>query len=142
MPGILRVGSDIKYFCSRCGLELGHRILAMVGSSPARVRCNTCFSERNYKVKKEPKDILRAASAKPVRRTKVSDSQIYQDRLKANIMKTPKTYRATEPFELGDVVDHPSFGRGVVVKLIFPDRMDVLFPGESKTLVRASAPAE
>src|SRR5437588_9021934 len=44
-----RVGGDVDAFCTRCKMELGHTILAMVGSRPARVRCNTCQGEHNYR---------------------------------------------------------------------------------------------
>lgn len=51
-------------------------------------------------------------------------------------MKSPKTYRADQPFDESDVIDHVKFGRGVVLKLVHPDRMDVIFQDETRTLIR------
>lgn len=36
---------------------------------------------------------------------------------------------------MDDIVQHPVFGKGVVLKLSFPDRMEVLFPDQSRVLV-------
>src|SRR6266852_6391254 len=44
-----RVGGDIDAFCTRCKMELGHTVLAMMGQKPVRVRCNTCGGEHKYR---------------------------------------------------------------------------------------------
>src|SRR2546430_15525379 len=49
MATALRVGGDIDAWCTRCKMNLGHTILAMVGTRPARVRCNTCQGEHNFR---------------------------------------------------------------------------------------------
>src|SRR2546429_5893163 len=49
MATALRVGGDIDAWCTRCKMNLGHTILALVGTRPARVRCNTCHGEHNYR---------------------------------------------------------------------------------------------
>ncbi|MBN8554763.1 MAG: hypothetical protein J0L93_04900 [Deltaproteobacteria bacterium] len=141
----LSVGSDINYFCSRCHLELGHRILAMVGSEPARVRCNTCKSERNYRATKRLSKVL-DSEGPSVRRTRVVASssgesiyQLYQKKLHEAAAKTPKAYRIDEAFEVGDAIDHVKFGRGIVLKLIHPDRMEVIFPDEMKVLMKKAS---
>ena len=49
MATATKVGADIDAWCTRCKMNLGHTILAMVGSKPVRVRCNTCQGEHNYR---------------------------------------------------------------------------------------------
>ena len=139
----LSTGSEILYDCPRCSLKLGHTILAMVGSQPARIRCNTCKSERNYRRKSPVRRENRSAPAIERKRSGATDAAFYNELLKKSFDKTPKDYRATNPFEKGDVLQHVNFGKGVVSKLIFPDRMEVVFPDEIRVLVRAvdSAPA-
>lgn len=134
----LKVGSDIVYYCNRCALDLGHTILAMVGGEPARVRCNTCRSERNYRQKARLSKVLDSSDSpsRGVSRPKVSAPEEYRVMLHANADKTPVTYRIDIAFQEKDVLDHPKFGRGVVMKLIHPDRMDVLFQDEARTLMR------
>ena len=50
-----RVGGDVDAFCTRCKMELGHTVLAMVGTRPVRVRCNTCQGEHAYRGPPEKK---------------------------------------------------------------------------------------
>ena len=130
-------GKEIKHYCNRCGLDLWHTVIAVVNGMPARVKCNTCKGERNYK---NPAQASKPRS-EPVSRPRVSGSHpdLYQQKLKENLMKNVLPYRADQSFSESDVIDHPTFGRGIVLKLIFPDRMDVLFQDETKTLVRKSS---
>lgn len=132
----VKAGSEIKYFCSKCDLELWHTVVAVVGGQPARVRCNTCKSERNYKAPKLESSTPRTPRA--ISRPKVQGSHpdFYQQKLRDNLMKTPVPYRADKDFLADDVIDHVKFGRGIVLKLVHPDRMDVLFQDEMRTLVR------
>jgi len=131
---MLKVGGDIKYFCSRCNLELGHRILAMVGAEPARVRCNTCYSERNYRVakRKAPTGTEREKERPSAR--KLKDPDFYKQKIQGALMNTPKPYRIDVQAATGDVIDHKTFGRGVVLKTIPPDRMEIIFQDEVKVL--------
>ena len=74
MQKTVKVGGDIDAWCTRCKLVLGHTTLALVGTRPARVRCNTCQGEHNFKAaaaepKKgswEPKVDRERRLAKPV----------------------------------------------------------------------------
>jgi len=131
MTAKLSVGGYMKYHCSRCDLELGHTIVAMMNGIPIRVRCNTCGSERNYRTKK----VLMERPSEPRRLKARTNSDVYQQKLQDSVIKTPRRYQASESFAVGDVVDHPKFGRGIVTKVIPPDRMDILFQDETKTLL-------
>ncbi len=127
----LQVGSDIVYHCTKCDLDLGHTIVAMVGAEPVRVRCNTCRTERNYRAKKTVEAILRPSSVRP----KIVRPDLYQQKLQDNLMKTPKNYRIDATFEMNDVVIHSKFGKGVVIRLQPPDRVEILFQDESRVLM-------
>ena len=52
----LSVGKDTVCYCTRCKMDLGHMIMSMVGSVPARVMCRTCKSEHNFKPKRGVKE--------------------------------------------------------------------------------------
>ena len=48
----------------------------------------------------------------------------------------PRSYNMTEGFAVGDLIDHPAFGRGQVRGVTPPDKMDVLFQSGIKRLVQ------
>ncbi len=131
IPHQLRAGGEIKQLCSRCNLELAHTIIALIGNTPARIRCNTCKSERNYKAPKVATILRMPREARP----KVSDEAIYQRKLKENATKSEKKYRIDIELAANDVVDHSVFGRGVVLKTIPPDRAEILFKDQARVLV-------
>lgn len=131
----IQVGSEILHTCSRCNLELWHTVLAMIGSDPARVRCNTCKSERNYR-KAKPKSTGSSGSKTTARQRKTtSDPDFYRQKLQENIMKSPIDYRIDKSFEENDVVLHKKFGKGVVLKTIPPDRAEIIFQDQTRVLV-------
>ena len=137
----VNAGSEILYACSRCGLDLWHTVLAVVNQTPVRVRCNTCRSERNYRAPK-PERVLADRPRRELRpKASGSHPDFYQQKLQQTLMKTPKNYRIDIVCEVDDVIDHVKFGRGVVLKIVHPDRMDVLFQDETRTLVRAPSKA-
>ena len=45
----LTAGAEIDAWCTKCRMDLMHRIVAMVQSAPKRVICLTCNSEHNYR---------------------------------------------------------------------------------------------
>ena len=130
---VLKVGGDLKMRCSRCDLDLTHTIIAMAGGQPARVRCNTCKSERNYRAPKP--EILTSRRIVRDARPKISDEGFYNQKLKENAMKSDKPYRIDLELTAHDIVDHKVFGRGIVLKTIPPDRAEILFKDQTRVLV-------
>ncbi len=49
IPLSLRLGDVIDDYCPRCKLLLNHAVASLVGSTVAKVVCNTCHSEHPYR---------------------------------------------------------------------------------------------
>lgn len=136
--GQYKTGGEADVFCTRCKMLLAHTILAMVGERPARVKCNTCHTDRTYRAPEGTPRPRREAPepAKPGRAGMVRESDF--DRLmkgrdfSANLRYSPKV-----TFVLESIVDHPSFGLGLVTALKGPDKVEVLFKDGPRTLVHA-----
>ncbi len=140
LPNAIRVGGEIDALCNRCELNLAHTIVAMVGPKVIKVKCNTCGADHQYRgqqplVKaqsfaapktKSPK----AASKGPSSRAVVS----WEDKFKGKDLSRPRRYAPTETFAVDDVVDHPTFGLGLVTQ-VRGDKVDVSFKQEERTLV-------
>ena len=47
----LRAGGEVDSWCTKCKLVLNHRIIALVGTTPARVECSTCSSHHNFRAR-------------------------------------------------------------------------------------------
>ncbi len=141
----LSVGKEIVCYCTRCKMDLGHTIMAMVGGLPARVLCRTCKSEHNYKPKKGVKE---PGAVTPTTR-RVVGSSTKEPKPQAvpvevewmrqmNAATSPmRDYAANEGFKMGDRVRHPSFGEGLVQKLVYPNKIEVLFKSDIKVLIHS-----
>lgn len=111
----------------------------MMGGEPARIRCNTCKSERNYRGEKRLTRVLDSESGSRSARPKLAQPDLYRAKLKEFADRTAKTYRIDIEVAENDIIDHPKFGRGIVTKLLHPDRMDVLFQDENRILMRKAS---
>jgi hypothetical protein len=147
-PAPLTVGKEIVCYCTRCKMDLGHTITSMVGGMPARVICRTCKSEHNYKSKKGVKEpgaastVTRSAGTPRAAREPKADKVVpveleWSKQINAS-NRAIKQYAANEGFQTGDRLSHPTFGEGVVQKLIFPNKIEVLFRMDIKTLIHAA----
>jgi hypothetical protein len=141
MPQPIKVGGEVDAFCTRCKLVLGHTTLALVGKRIARVRCNTCQGEHQFHAE-SPEDRVRAKARKPSRaldpsaatRASLTIGGADLDRmLQGKDLSHPRKYRTTESFTKDEVLDHSSFGLGVVL-VLRGERMEVLFRDGIKTL--------
>jgi hypothetical protein len=56
MNEALSAGSEIDAYCTKCRLDLGHTIIAMVGHTVPKVICNTCGSQHKYYPPKSEKE--------------------------------------------------------------------------------------
>ncbi len=134
----VKLGSDIDSWCSKCKMMLAHTIEAMVDGKPARVLCNTCKSSHNYRPK-PPGVVSRPArqrdDGEPATHTRRPGTSRYQSLLKTKTESVVKAYSPTTKFELGDVLEHPTFGRGVAITVKEGSKIEVLFESGSKTLV-------
>ena len=109
----LGVGKEIVTNCSKCSLELAHIIEVMENpTTPLRVKCKTCGSSHKFKVKKAAK-----AKTTRTRKPRVSSEQKLLNNWEEAMAKAKgetQKYSIKEKFEIGEIVDHPKFGIGVV----------------------------
>jgi hypothetical protein len=57
--------------------------------------------------------------------------------VEANPSRPPKTYRSTDCYRIGDRIEHPRFGAGVVDRVAGPEKIQVFFPDGHRVLVHA-----
>ena len=113
-------------------MVLAHTIEAMVGKKPARVSCNTCKSQHSYKANPPGEGSRKTPGSAPSPRRSANR---YQSLLKANGESAVKAYSPASKYEQGDVLEHPTFGRGVATAVRDGTKIDVLFESGSKILI-------
>ncbi|MCC6347219.1 MAG: hypothetical protein IT388_08550 [Nitrospirales bacterium] len=137
----LSAGEEVSSYCTRCKLDLGHIIIAMVGQKIVKVQCRTCGSIHSYRnretTKRTPGNGDRRSGAarkalEPVRTT--------IDKWEAGMAQAKGrelSYDMGQSFQEGDVIAHPLFGKGIVLRTHYR-KCDVLFRDKERTLAAAN----
>ncbi|HEX4452844.1 MAG TPA: hypothetical protein VH143_18345 [Kofleriaceae bacterium] len=134
------VGADVEALCSKCG-DVWHVVVAKVGEQIVKVHCKECNKEHRYKSphgaskeKRQPSQFApKPERTKPVERFE-------KPAVAADLNKPTRRYAASEHFEVGERVDHPNFGQGVV-EISDSGKATVFFATGRRVLVQAKTAA-
>lgn len=131
------VGADVESLCSKCG-DVWHVVVAKEGDRIAKVQCKQCGGYHRYKsphgAPAEKK--LPAANRAPKEPRATVAERFEKPAVAADLSKPSRPYRASETFAVGDRIDHPSFGQGVI-ELSEPGKITVFFATGRRVLVQA-----
>lgn len=138
LPNSIRVGGEVDAHCNKCEMNLAHTILAMVGTTIKRVQCNTCGSQHMFRGQQPLAKAPSLAAPRKASAPRTPKSEVvvkgFDELLKGHDLTRAKKYSIKETFALEDVVDHPTFGFGIV-SAVRHDKVDITFKVEVKTLV-------
>jgi hypothetical protein len=151
-----RTGGEIDAWCTKCRLDLTHRIIAMVGEVVKKVECKTCGSHHLYrqpKSERESKAAARAAakSSEPKaastsaprtagerltvsQRAERDQTMAWERAIAGQPVGAFKPYRTSLTFGEGELIHHTKFGDGVVAKVIDRGKIEILFKDGSRTM--------
>ena len=139
--------TEILSYCGSCKMDLMAAIVAKDGAKVVKVQCKTCKKEHGYKAAKGVKE----PSAKAVEKARVKKeaaAKVLEEQTKhveaewrtlmEGAHKAPRVkYNIKKKLAIGEVVEHPKFGDGVVMKLCFPNKAEVIFRTDVKVLIHS-----
>ncbi len=141
------VGADIEALCAKCG-DVWHVVVAKEGDKIAKVQCKQCGGYHRYKsvagASAEQKNPSRFGDKpeKPAKATKSTAKapveRFEKPSVAADLTKPVRTYRASEKFDVGERIDHPTFGQGVV-EVYDAGKITVFFSTGRRVLVAAKS---
>jgi hypothetical protein len=138
------VGKETLAYCTSCKMDLNHVIVAMKGDRIAKAQCFTCKKEHAYKAPKgvtEPPKKKKKTKAELAEEQTATSIEAEWTKLMAAHKDAPvKNYSAKGMFVLGDKISHATFGDGIVGKLIYPNKIEVIFRTDIKVLIYAGTP--
>ena len=131
------VGADVESLCSKCG-DVWHVVVAKEGEKIVKVQCKQCGGYHRHKsphgASKEAK--MPSANRPPKEPRATPAERFEKPAVAADLNKPSQPYRASGKFDVGDRVDHPSFGQGIV-ELSEPGKITVFFATGRRVLVQA-----
>jgi hypothetical protein len=125
---ILSVGDRIDARCTKCKKIMNHTIVAMVGSNPVRVMCNTCKGQHNYKNPTAPEKskVSSRKNSKPSKKKEIQ-RQEWETRCQNTDNTEVLPYSMNRDYQAGNLIKHPSFGLGVIEQVCGGRKIRVLF---------------
>jgi len=127
------VAQNVITMCTKCEMELNHVVVAHNARGIVeKVKCHTCGSEHKYRP-----DKLRAtkkATKKSISIQEVDLTKTFEKLAEKFKEKKPLPYSMSGSFKNDDVIDHKSFGMGIVISAS-RDKMEVVFSDEPRILV-------
>lgn len=134
------VGADVEALCSKCG-DVWHVVVAKVGQQIVKVQCKQCSGYHRYRSPHNaPVEKKLPAAIRPPREPKAPVERFEKPAVAADLTKPTRSYRASEQFEVGERLDHPTFGQGVV-EISEPGKVTVFFSVGRRVLAQARAQA-
>lgn len=131
------VAKSFYTFCKKCDAERYHTVLTHKSATSAKVQCEVCKGIKTYSLPKAG-SVAKKATATGAKKTTKSRKPTHADDFQA--LTTNRSAEKAIPFsiktkfELNQKIDHSTFGMGYV-KSVQPDRIEVLFESEIKTLM-------
>lgn len=133
------VAKSFFTFCKKCDVDRYQTVLAHTNSTTAKLECEVCHTKNTYKL---PKAQERKSTSTTARKTRASSESQRRSSHQAEYdaimtqhadVKT-ENYNMKIKFAVNTKVNHPKFGLGFI-KSVQPDKIDVIFADEIKTLV-------
>jgi len=131
------VGADVEALCSKCG-DVWHVVVAKVGEAIVKVQCKQCGGYHRFRSVHGATAAQKMSSDKrPPKEPKATPAERFEKpSVAADLTKPARTYRASESYVVGDRVDHPAFGQGVI-EISEPGKITVFFATGRRVLVQA-----
>lgn len=134
MENELSAGKEILSYCNSCKASLAHIIEVMKAAKPGKVKCKTCGKTHAFKDPNKV-NVTKTKTRKTTRRSKTKPvGEVWADAIK-KFKGEARDYSPKDKFEQGDLINHASFGKGIVEKNLDGTKIYVIFETEYKTLV-------
>ncbi len=151
MTKSLSVAGEVDSYCTKCRMDLNHRIVSMKGTKPHQVMCLTCNTQHLFRAPggaataKTPRAAGTRASRPPsaaqakLEQARADRELTWQKAIAGRAMGDFTPYKMSGIFEEGQLVNHKKFGDGIVVRIVDANKLEVLFQDESRTLAHSQA---
>ena len=139
---LLAPGDDVEAWCTRCRMNLDHRVIAVVGNEIKRVQCLTCGGDHVYRPPKnedgpeegdrETRQSPRKPSGKANPRAAGEWARFMQEMPPDS---AARSYRISDAYEPGEFIAHPVLGTGRVLEIVGREKIQVVFKEGRKILI-------
>ncbi len=124
------VGKNIESYCGKCKVNRDHAIMTMDGEKVVKVRCKMCGSMHKYK---NPLDAQKVRKPRAKKGGEAKTAELVWAASLAEAKGKERDYNMALKYRVGDIVNHQTFGKGIVVKL-YSNKCDMLFKDRERLM--------
>ena len=152
----LTTGGEVVSYCTKCRMDLNHRIIALVAGVPVKVECESCGSHHKFRrastdrtagkrtrtsvssTSQSTNAASRSAGARAAAEAAedASREKSWQDRIARKMTDDFVKYSPQGQFQADALVSHFKFGDGFVVRVIDASKIEVMFRDGPKVLAQ------
>lgn len=127
----IEAGSSVESQCKKCKTVTDHYVVVMSGEKISKVECKVCKARHAYASPTAAPKAKTPAAPRPKKAAPAAGRQAQAmaeqwEKMVAPCAK-PLPYSMDRAFAAGDVLDHPTFGLGCVLKAMRPCTIEVQF---------------
>ena len=126
----LSIGDPIEARCTKCRKNNDHIIISIKDEAPLKVQCNICTRQHKYR----PPTVPKKATKRQTTNLKDADQKEWEALQPTLDSSKAKSYAMSETYKLKALIDHPTFGLGIVQRIIGTQKIEVLFKDGKKTM--------
>ena len=119
-----KTGQNIDSYCCKCKVSSDHTIMALDNGTVSRVRCKSCGGTHKFRSPAEA-----AKVRKPRKKPGAGEAATAEIVWAAGIAKAKgdgRDYSMSADYRIGEIVNHQTFGKGIVLKL-YANKCGMLF---------------
>ncbi len=131
MPEKNSIGRNIDSYCGKCKVSRDHTIMTMDGESIAKVRCKMCGSMHKFKNPLEAQKVRKPRAKKGA--GEEATAEIIWAAGLAEAKGKERDYTMAAKYRVGEVVNHQTFGKGIVMK-VHVNKCDMLFKDRERLM--------
>jgi len=130
----ISAGKDVLSFCGKCKMPLVHTIISLTKKGTVnKCECKTCGAVHKYRDPDKPVK-SRSGSKSTPKKEKVSAAGVWKEAV-AGAQGMARPYEMREEFSEGNLIDHATFGMGVVEEIVNHNKIKVIFESGAKILI-------
>ena len=126
----LAAGDSVAARCTKCRKNTEHQIATLSAEGPGMVRCSACGRQHKYRPPSAAKKAAPIRSGNKREAERLEWESLELDRNDARVID----YSMTATFKVENVINHPTFGLGLVQRLAGPQKIEVLFADGKKIM--------
>ena len=119
----LSVGDKIEARCTKCRKNSPHLVVSLADGHPEQVQCRTCDRQHKFR----PPTKVRKVSMKSVAEKRAAEHEKWEKAGSDAKAAKARAYSMNEDYKIDTLIDHPTFGIGVVQRVLGARKMEILF---------------